>query len=1371
MYTPILGNKQNIGYSPVLGIPTTPSPIPPTEPISLQSFDSLLGTKTTTPQATDYGTVDALKTAGGYAKDVGQSINNSIASTALSLSGIIQSKIQGKEIGSILAEPIKAEDFKSYIAQGFFETMFGKGAELKSIEQRSLEAEPKFDAWKKEIAKISDMPNLNAREKFITKVLGNLDTPSTVFMGIMGSVGLDLTSFGGLEKNVFKSLIKEDTIEGGYQLLKRMGVAEDLAKIFAQDVPKIINEKQAKKFFENIVHLQETTKAVPYKPILGKAEQAIPEIVPKSTVEQGIDTTYKYTPEEIAQIKKNVDEINAIPFKDRTAMDNSVLAGGERFLEKQKQQEIISPSKVLGDTSVIEPKPSELFNKSQEIITKKTGELPQSLQEKQIEIEIKKEILSGNQAKVLSKYISKSGEFKGELREVLGKGKSLWGVSGDSIATEAGFADSEQAREAYLSYLKQKLDLKELQKEFQTAKKEFRSNEIINKLSDKIEKQNNYLRDLQKESPALAKLILRLSTNANPERAAMSGYKLGQKIGQQETRTSILNQLRIKQTSIASVQKQITNYVKENLPLNEQGKFINLIKDAKSQKDLTKAFLRIDNKVKKIELSNAITDLKNTAEKLTESPSVSADYRNKIKEIIGQYELTGHTNATIAKLEATQAFLNRTKSEGVETDISQRILDKLKILTRIPKDELTLSQVQGLQNEIELLGKLGETKWATKQALYEAEKEARKKILIDTASPINSKVLSQQPIGSDPQKWAERYIKLNNYAQKTRIGLTPIDALAEITGMKPMKATLDGNFGGYLSRTIPGVADFQKLENDMLELGNAISEGQRERVGVYGHKLQIDGYEKLANLGITKAEADAIILTPEEKKFYNAIQAFNDATYPAVKKYAMDTYNIDVGKIENYMSYMTDFNAMSGLEMYDRVGNLAEEAIRKTKKVEESFIKTRTGAGLQKIQLDALKIAQRHADDVAYMLTMGHDIKQYFEIVNSPEMRAKLGDVGALAWLQWLDLMARKGGTEGAKRIVALDIIRKNLGMGVLAFRLSSAIVQFSSFADTLATIGTEWATKGATSIATSKEMRNFIMDNFPEIRTAVGDDIAFREFGEGLAGKITQIGFKPLQFFDGLMRSTAAAGAYQKLAFEKGIAVDFMKPNKELIQEATLLMRQSQGSSFFKDQPLNLTTGFGLTNSKSLNKTILTFQSFMLSRWANTERQIWRLGIKEKNYAKAGMSAFYLIIVAAAIEEGLRRGTRMITNFITGDNQEEKSFVKNSALNIVQSVPLMGQLVSSLVYSSNPVPIINSFSDVGVGIRSLITGKSINTKARGATQALGGAGSLVGIPGSSQASQLIRKAIPQNTKKSEGGGLPKKITIGGGLPKKKKKI
>jgi hypothetical protein len=1035
----------------------------------------------------------------------------------------------------------------------------------------------------------------------------------------------------------------------------------------------------------------------------------------------------------------------------------------ETELEKGLFKPEVSQNKTLAESNI--QAPTTVPETPKKLIVKRESKpLPEELQKKATEVEIKKQTLETSPFK--SKDNRLLFDREGRVRE-LGNIKSptLIRKLEDRMA-ESGITDPAEFSAGVEKYFKQKNDLKVLETELKTAVKEVRSEETLTKMRDKLEKHQEKMVDFAEKYPKLASLITNLSEEATF--GAKKGYKLGVEVATKETKDSLISSFRQKNFDVENAKKKITEYATDKLPVSERGKLMTLIRDAKTTKDVVKAFSRIDKKVQEIAVKTAIRELKDVVMKLSTSNAVSADYRSKIKEIIDSYELDGHTKATIEKLKATQEYINKQSLAGENVEIPQRLVDKLKILERTPKSELTLDQIKGLQSEVELLGKLGETKWASKQALYDAEKELRKQELLKSTSSINSKEFKNIGLEKDPPKYIQSYIKARNYLQKTRIGLTPIEGLADITGMQPMKRVMDMNFGNYLTHNDAVTKQWYNLTKDF-------TDENFKKIGAYAISKQSGGIERLANNGITQAQIDKLELTPAEKKAYDFVRTTFDNEFPAVKKYAMDVYNKDVGEVKNYVSFMSDNDAMNELEIYDRFGT-PPDFPSKTKTVEQGFTKSRAEIAKNKLELNIDKIFRRHIDDVAYMLNTGRDIKQYFEIINSPEMRQKLGDVGSLAWLQYLDLMARKGGSEGAKRIAILDTIRQNLAGGVLAFRLGSAVIQLTSFADALGTIGTEWAMKGASSIATSKQWRNFVMDNFPEVKKAIGDDLAFREFGEGFLQKATRIGLTPLQAMDGLMRSMSVAGAYQKLAKEKGIIIDLTKPNKDLIQEATRLMRQSQGSSFFKDQPLSITSNFGLTDNKSLNKTLLTFQSFMLSRWDNIQRQIWRLGIKEKNYKKASMSFLYMVLVASAMEEGLRRGVNSVldtgTGLITGKENASPtgSFIGNSGMNIVQAIPLAGQLASSMTYSSNPIPTINTFEQVLKGANSVWGGKELRTKIRGGASLLGATGSLLGIPGSSQGAQILKDLVPPaNAKTPEETKYAEKLKKESDVKKEKK--
>ena len=81
--------------------------------------------------------------------------------------------------------------------------------------------------------------------------------------------------------------------------------------------------------------------------------------------------------------------------------------------------------------------------------------------------EIAKEALDADPAKQLTKYIAKRGEFKGSLPEVTGKQANKTGVNLDVHAPDLGYADSEEARQAYEAY---KIKKVEVENELKSAK-------------------------------------------------------------------------------------------------------------------------------------------------------------------------------------------------------------------------------------------------------------------------------------------------------------------------------------------------------------------------------------------------------------------------------------------------------------------------------------------------------------------------------------------------------------------------------------------------------------------------------------------------------------------------------------------------------------------------------------------------------------------------------------------------------------------------------------------------------------------------------------------------------------------------------------
>jgi len=824
-------------------------------------------------------------------------------------------------------------------------------------------------------------------------------------------------------------------------------------------------------------------------------------------------------------------------------------------------------------------------------------------------------------------------------------------------------------------------------------------------------------------------------------RAMERGSRIGFKAGYIEARDALIEKFKTKKIAEKEAKKMILDYANTYLPKSARGGLLRTVADAKTLQNVILALIRIDNLAQKILFNQSINDLKNTLKEISKSKNIDIVYVNRIKKIINNIELNRHNPQTIKELTETMKYLEREKAAGNEVELPERILEKLQILSRVSRNDLTQEQIDGIIDEIELLKTIGKTGLKARNALYNYEKEKITQDILKSAIKFSSKEVQGIPLEGKLSAQARAvnfyHRAFNELQSKVKFGIKPMGGIADITGVPYIKNRLDLDKANYLNHP---------LKTNILDDVNAIIKKNKltasnmKRIRIYEVAQQVGGYEKLANVGISKDVADSIVLTPGEMEYHTLTRKHYDEWYPAVKKFARDNYNVDVGLLPNYVPFITDFSAAEDLNLRDRFGPLSENIMRKN--VPMGFTKERVGAGNQIIEIDAHKTFLRHTDNVAYMLTNGKDIKMISEIFNDPRVKDAMGDVANLAWREYMDLSARMGGIDQARKNELADFFRKNLGRAVMPFKIGVSLIQLSSFADTAAVIGAKYTASGANNIALSKEWRKFIWDNFPEIRNTVGDDPSFIELSEGWLGELSRYGFMPLKALDGLVRMSNAAGAYEMLMDKAGLEIDFSKPNKEIVQEAQKLTTEAQSSSFWWNQPLSLTRG-RITGNRSLDRLILQFQSFILGRFENFEKRFWREGIKKGDYTRAATAFFWLVIVSSMLGVGLRRISKRIINFATGNKNEEDKFWKDMVLDTTQNIPLMGQVISAIIYGSDPVPVLNAFQTGITGAKGVITGKQPKTRMKGMITLISALTELfVGLPGTAEGTNLIRKLM-----------------------------
>ncbi len=813
---------------------------------------------------------------------------------------------------------------------------------------------------------------------------------------------------------------------------------------------------------------------------------------------------------------------------------------------------------------------------------------------------------------------------------------------------------------------------------------------------------------------------------------------------------------------LGKLKNAIYQYGKQKLDPDMRGKLNARIRDAKNYSDVMSAYSYINQLVETVQKKEIRNDIIDTQKKALNSPSVAADYKDRIRNLLSDYELQGHTDQYLERLRDTQEYVEQQKAQGKEVDLPDRILDNLAILSRQPLDQIPLPQMKAIQEEIKRLEEIGRTKWELKQQKYNREKEGLKQRLVDNATPIEKSNKFEREAPGEELSLTEKFRnsirrKMDTAKKKDKV-LLPIDALMDI--LDGGQATYDGAHYRLIKGQID--KDFNEFIYKMRELKRPVEELGEEldldnsnyrRIGFVGALEQEGGKEKLKNLGFTEEDINNISLTENEQQFLDLIREKIQGQYPFVKQIMRDLYNKDVGEVENYLPFMTDWDATSDLEVQQRIGKnvdqvgMGRQQAFRTKKTPEGFTIERTGRGDQKIELNAMKIYQNHIENVAYMRSMARDAKMLFEIVNSDAYNEAAGDIGQALMLEYMDLIARKGRAAGQDQIQMLDTLRKNAGAGVLGLKLSSALIQWSPILDGAGEIGVKWETKGVKDFSSSRKWREFVLQ-FPEMQERTGaGETSVRELEDNLWGDIQRKGFIPLQKVDIYAAGTTAAGAYRKRMAELGKEIDLdSEPNQEAMEYAQQVMRQTQSSALFKDVPLAISKG-QLTGNKSWDRALLQFQNYLLGvRWSRIRHDIIEGGIKGNKKRAARVAAGTITSMLASASMGV--AAHRLKEMLLGEEEWEETLMKNMIFEMAGSVPFGGNIMSVVAFGGEPVPIFEALKKAPINFGRVFTSED---KTEALIQAISSTGQLTGVPGSYEFGQVVEQIMQAQ---EEGRGI-----------------
>lgn len=793
---------------------------------------------------------------------------------------------------------------------------------------------------------------------------------------------------------------------------------------------------------------------------------------------------------------------------------------------------------------------------------------------------------------------------------------------------------------------------------------------------------------------------------------------------------------------IKSIQKKITDLIeKSGLSKADKSDFIAAVTNVQTAAQLKTAApkiqARIESKLNEAHRKSVISEIKKTLKKTKDSGVIAIDYAKQVQEMLDGIDLTNRTAKTTAKLQATIDYMKRT-GQSVPKDV----LERLARLNKRQLDDVSTQELETILADMQGLVKIGKTKLrlmeirrqrVKQKRLADLKKDTKRLSQYDLATaPLGEKLAAVEKVKNLVREGVNKVQRFNLYKNPMDVIFDILDGAKQYKGANSriFKRTVDAAFGNYLQTKEHATRAVKDLQ-DKLDLTHE----QMQKIGAYAALQQEGGLEKLQNSGYTEKELKALTLTPEENQMYELMRDKLDSMVPQLREIMRAVYNKDFTEVKNYFPFMTDFDAMQGVEIQDMFGDNVPLVTPQKKNVEKGFTQKRTGAGKQKIRIDAMGVFLRHVDNAAYLVEMGEVVRDLSDVAVSDQYAKIAGDLGQQAVADWLNLIARKGSMPG--NVAFIDTFRRNAGAAVLGFKLSSVLIQPTALMDGASLVGGTHVAEGIGRVA-SREWREFLIKNFPEIRERAGDDQAFLDMGGNTKiAHAREAGMYALQKLDVMAASAVAIGAYTKYVGESGGKVDLNNPDPQAIQYAQLMMRRTQSSSFAKDSAPIISQG-KLTGNQSIDKLVLQFQSFMLNRWSLIQHDMVEAGVA-KGRTKQALNIAMWLSLANLSEYYIRHWSRELIAALTGGEppEDDSSLTEKIIKQILGNVPVLSSLVNSAGYGSVPVPSISLLEKTFEELSYADKSKTADKKARHYASAIILISGIFGLPGALQAQQL----------------------------------
>lgn len=843
----------------------------------------------------------------------------------------------------------------------------------------------------------------------------------------------------------------------------------------------------------------------------------------------------------------------------------------------------------------------------------------------------------------------------------------------------------------------------------------------------------------------LKQVIIEQTGIRKPEKITMTERQLLRKkiadisrgtiIGRQSMRKVLVDAFRNKFKEQKEIREAMIKFA-DDLPANERGKLLPMINNAKTQKDLAKAFIRIDARLQVVDKKEQLQELKKiaqlTGKAVKTGKGVAIDYQRKVMDILSDYNLTRPTKKTISKLRSLRDYI---KQDG-DTFIPDHLIKKLDTLSRKNIADMDASDVKGLNDLLNRLLALGNLKLQLKNKYDDRQRQVALNKLVDSTVNLD-------PKGDITDK---KYAK-KEAAKKSRLNVLhsfrvtdKMDGMQDYRGentliqQKISKKVSNAEISAtsLLKATLGQISD---IKDDWSEDEQAIMEFhllKAMRATTQAQQLVYKvGWDKEPELTSEMEIAMDIMRGAFQKN-----EDYLTAIYEEIN-------NKPFEKINNYFP----------LKYEKKAGEIPEPTIGqqfpRTTKTQQGFTFQRMKNVKRVPRADVFAQFEEAIREQHYYMQVQPVLIEAKQLINDEAYKAKAGRITINWWRDYIDGIANHGSLSRAEHHAWLAGIRINLSRAILGYKLSSMLIQPMAIFDALAYTELRFGT-----IATGKMLGYFtttwlrpgyakkIRQQSIALQLRDGGELAIEEIereaaGKGVYKKFQKGSLAALKWAD-IKTAAGVDQAFYNILRKEGLE------DAEARSEADMLMNIVSGSSEIADRPLVLMKGEAM-------RTLFTFQTFLLNRWGLISHDIFASGIIKGTLDRKARAllAIAILSIGNAVEEEMRK---WVFSLVKGRKYDDKfSMLKSALFTIPESVPILGQMLKGTLqynqgYSIPITRVLENFIKGG----TMLFSKKESTQKRGALKITEALATFKGIPGTAQVFDIAERFIIPPKKKSK---------------------